>query len=334
MSEIAGGGRWGGPGGGEGGPADGEGGPRGSGVPGGDPWRGPPGGQSPAQPPTCYAHPGRVAGSVCRRCNRPICPDCMTEAPVGWQCRACVRAGSRRSPVSRWQPVRPGYGRLGATRMTPVVVAVIVVNVVVYVWEMSGRAGAAVVNGRMIEICPHIAECKYGLLPVAVHNGEWYRLITAAFLHVSIEHIAFNMFTLAIVGAPVEAELGRLRFIGSVGSYLLGSPLEVGIGASGAIFGLMGAYFIIARRRRWDISVIVALIAINLLFSFTTTGIDWRAHLGGLVVGAVVGTAMTRSGRGWQLGPTGEMAVGIGAAVVVAAILSLLVTLPPGQVNL
>lgn len=233
--------------------------------------------------------------------------------------------------------------------MTPMVIGLIAVNIAAYVWEMSSKAGLLLINGQPLVVngqpgfCAHSVVCNYSLLPIAVHHGEWYRLITAAFLHANIEHIALNMLWLAIVGAPIEAELGRVRFValylvsalgGSVGSYLLSSEWQLGVGASGAIFGLMGAYFVIARRRRWDTSAILALILINLLIGLAIPGVDWRAHLGGLVVGAVVGLAMTRSGRGWQVGRTGEMVVGIGSAVLVAAILSLLVTLPPGQVNL
>jgi membrane associated rhomboid family serine protease len=322
------------------------GGPLGTGSGGGSDGGGSDGGEGggPSAPPTCYVHPARLAGSVCRRCNRPICPECMTEAPVGWQCRRCVREGARQSPVRRWQPARggAGYGRLGATRMTPMVIALIAINVAAYVWEMSSKPAALVVGGQFAGVCPHRVECNYGLLPFAVHQGQWYRLITGAFLHANIEHIAFNMFTLAIVGAPIEAELGRARFLalyfvsalgGSVGSYLISNPDQIGVGASGAIFGLMGAYFVIARRRRWDSSAILGLILINLLISFASTGIDWRAHLGGLVTGAIVGLAMTRSSKGWQLGRAGEMALGVGAAVAMGAVLSLLATLPPGQLS-
>lgn len=302
----------------------------------------PPGGPPPddGAPPACYVHRGRPAASVCRRCGRPICTECMTEAPVGWQCRSCVRESARHSPVRRWQPARPGYGRLGATRMTPMVIGLIALNVIAYVWEMSSKPGGLVLAGRVIGLCPHSIECSYGLLPAAVHQGGWYRLITGAFLHANLEHIAFNMFTLAIVGAPVEAELGKVRFGllylisafgGSVGSYLFSNPYQIGVGASGAIFGLMGAYFVIARRRGWDSSAILGLIIINLLIGFTSAGIDWRAHLGGLVTGGLVGTAMTRSGKGWQLGATGEMAVAVGTTAAVAAVLALLATLPPGQ---
>lgn len=264
----------------------------------------------------------------------------MTEAPVGWQCRSCVREGARQSPVRRWQPARPGYGRLGATRMTPMVITLIALNVIAYVWDMASKPGTVVLGGRVIGVCSHSVECSYSYLPVVVHHGGWYRLITGAFLHANLEHIAFNMFSLAIVGAPLEAELGKVRFVmlyltsafgGAIGSYLFSDPYQRAVGASGAIFGLMGAYFVIARRRRWDSSAILGLIIINLLIGFASASIDWRAHLGGLITGGLVGTAMTRSGKGWQLRPAGEMAVAVGATVVVAAVLALLATLPPGQ---
>jgi membrane associated rhomboid family serine protease len=218
------------------------------------------------------------------------------------------------------------------------------VNVGVYLWEISTKVGFFSIAGNRYP-CPlqHVAECKYGLLASAVHQGQWYRLITAAFLHASPSHIVFNMLTLAIVGSPLEAELGKARTIalylvsalgGSVASYLLSNPGQVGVGASGAIFGMMGGYFAIARRRRWDTSTIIALIAVNLAISFASATIDWRAHIGGLVAGALVGFAMSRSRSGWQLGPAGEMAAGLGAAAVVAAVLSVLVILPPGHVNI
>jgi membrane associated rhomboid family serine protease len=266
----------------------------------------------------------------------------MVQAPVGWQCRKCIKSDSRSAPVQRWRPV--AGGQLGNTRITPLVIALIAVNVAVYVWEMSTKPGYFSVAGQP-SFCPlaHVAECQYGLIPAAVHHGQWYRLLTSAFLHANISHIAFNMFTLAIVGPPVEVALGRVRFValylvsalgGSVASYLLNTPGQIGVGASGAIFGLFGAYFVIARRQRWDTSAILALIGVNLFIGFASTTVDWRAHIGGLVTGTIVGVAMSRSRTGWRLSPAGEMAVGIGAAVVVAAVLSLLATLPPGQVNL
>ena len=263
----------------------------------------------------------------------------MHEAPVGWQCTSCVRAGAAASPTLRWRPgAARGVGRLGNTRITPVVTTLIAINVVVYLWET--RHFNSTVD-------------RFAMWPDGVHfYGQWYRLITGAFLHANIEHILFNMVTLAIVGPPVEAEVGRVRFValymlsalgGSVGSYLLSRPDVAGIGASGAIFGVMGAYFVLARMRRWETRTILALIAINLFIGFTSPNIDWRAHLGGMVVGAVTCAGlMVVPGRGRAAAdgspaPPSEVAQivqGVAVVVAVGVALGLLVMLPPGHVNL
>lgn len=258
---------------------------------------------------------------------------------MGWQCAQCVHRDHRSSPVTRWRPRSPG--RLGNTRMTPIVVALIAINVVVYIWEQSGKT-SVVLDGTRI-IGGNRALVKYGLAPYLVHHGQWYRLLTAPWLHVNFTHILFNMITLAIVGPPVEEELGRTRFTalylvaafgGSVFSYLLSPADVIGAGASGAIFGIMGAYFVLARRRGWDVSTIGALIVLNLIIGFADTGIDWRAHIGGLVVGAGVAAAMAVFGdlrrRSRQL----VEAAGVGFAVAVAGVLVVLSLLPPGHVNL
>lgn len=282
----------------------------------------------PQAPPRCYVHRDRLAGSVCRRCNRPICPECMREAPVGWQCTSCVRQGSRVSPTIRWRPRAPG--RLGNTRITPVVVVLIVVNVAFFVWEQTNLDSIV---------------SRYALWPIGIYTyHQWYRLVLAAFLHANFEHIFFNMLTLAIVGPPVEAELGRVRFSalyltaalgGSVASYLLSNANEVGLGASGAIFGVMGAYFVLARRRRWDTSAILGLIILNLVISFADTQIDWRAHIGGLATGVLVAAGFSRPPGGvhWT-GAVAEVARGAGVVTAAVVALVLLSLLPPGHVNL
>jgi membrane associated rhomboid family serine protease len=279
---------------------------------------------APPAPPRCYAHPDRLAGSICRRCGRPICPDCMREAPVGWQCAGCVKQGARVSPTVRWRPRSPG--RLGNTRMTPVVLTLIIVNSVIYLWEQT-------------KLTQNIY--RFGLNPASIHyQHQWYRLVTSPFLHASVTHIFLNMLTLAIVGPPVEAEVGRVRFLaiylaaalgGSVCSYLIGPVNEVGVGASGAIFGIMGAYLVLAIRNRWDISTILVLIVVNLAISFADTTIDWRAHVGGLVVGAAVGYGLSRT---MERRRRPGLAAAYGAAVFVAAVvpLVLLSLLPPGRV--
>lgn len=284
----------------------------------------------PVAPPRCYAHPDRVAGSVCRRCGRPICPDCMREAPVGWQCASCVKEGHRTAPVVRWRPSPGSMGRLGNTRVTPMVVALIVVNVVAYLYEQ-----------RHLTIA---FESKYFLLPALVHS-HLYSLITSAFLHASGMHILLNMVSLAIVGPPVEAEVGRVRFLviyllsalgGSVAFYLLAPSNELGVGASGAIFGLLGAYFVIAKLRGWPTQSILALLVVNVIYSFTG-GIAWQDHLGGLVMGCLATLGLMWSPGSTRYGRSSETAQVVqGLAVVVAGVvgLALLLQIPPGHVNL
>jgi membrane associated rhomboid family serine protease len=253
----------------------------------------------------------------------------MREAPVGWQCASCVKQGARVSPTIRYRP--SSAGRLGNTRITPVVTGLIVVNVAVFLWEQTNYNNIV---------------SRFAMWPNGVyHLHQWYRLITAAFLHQGWEHIILNMITLAIVGPAVEAELGKLRFLalyllaavgGGVGSYLLDYPNALGIGASGAIFGVMGAYYVLARRRRWDLSAITGLLVLNLILGFAVAGIDWRAHLGGLVTGGLVCWGFDRLSMGASRQHGEGAAIAGGAAVVASAVivLTLLSLLPPGHVNL
>jgi membrane associated rhomboid family serine protease len=254
----------------------------------------------------------------------------MREAPVGWQCDRCVHQAAKRSPVIRWRPNTAGgvagRGTLGATRPTPATVALIAINVVVYVIETRNFDNTV---------------DRFGLYPYAVHDqGQWYRLITSAFLHANVEHILFNMVTLLIVGPALEAAIGTVRFSavyllaalgGSVASYLLSSPNIIGVGASGAIFGVMGGYYVVARRNHWDLSTVTALIALNLVLGFLDSGIDWRDHLGGIGTGAAVTfgfvvAAQWRGHRSWS----GQ----VGVAATALVVLGLLSRLPPGHVNL
>jgi membrane associated rhomboid family serine protease len=164
---------------------------------------------------------------------------------------------------------------------------------------------------------------RFALEPNQIAAGQYERLITAAFLHAGLLHIVFNMLGLYIVGPTLEAAIGRVRFIalyvmaalgGSVLSYLFSNPRIQGVGASGAIFGLFGAYFVIARSRRADTGGILAIIAINLVFSFADPLIDWRAHVGGLVVGTVVAAAFALAET---RPPSQRRAIEVGATIVV-----------------
>ncbi|HEY3844482.1 MAG TPA: rhomboid family intramembrane serine protease [Acidimicrobiales bacterium] len=281
---------------------------------------------APVPPPTCYRHADRPANVTCAHCDRPICTDCMQHAPVGWQCPDCIRAGTKASRTIRpfANPNRTGV--VGSTNPTPIVLILIAVNVVVFVASGFG-------SDRAIS--------RFALQPVNIHYfHQYYRLVTAMFLHLNFLHIAFNMIALVIVGPAVEVMLGKTRFVtlyllaglgGSVASYLLSSASEFGAGASGAIFGVMGAYVILAQRRRQPLGQVVALIAINLVIGFTGN-IDWRAHLGGLIIGSLTALLYDYAGqlrdvaRGIALTVAGSAATLVGLVVLVLAV-------APGHVN-
>jgi membrane associated rhomboid family serine protease len=232
---------------------------------------------------TCYRHPDRVTGASCTRCGRPICPDCMTVAPVGHHCPECVREG------------RKSVRQVRAQTDAIVVKSLIAINVLVFLLQQGDRTGRSDITSR------------FAMLGYAVaHDGQIYRLFTAAFLHANVLHILFNMFALWIVGPALEAALGRVRFLtmyivaalsGSVCSYFLTSSLVYGIGASGAVMGAFGAYFVVARARRVDSRQVVGLIVITLIFGFATPGIDNWAHIGGVVGGVAMAFLFTRTER-------------------------------------
>jgi membrane associated rhomboid family serine protease len=196
------------------------------------------------------------------------------------------------------------------------------INVVAFVITVS--SGANFLNGHGSSTVYN----RFALVPAEVAHGQWYRLITAAFLHYGIWHIFVNMYALLIVGPQLEAALGRIRYVvlyalagigGGVLSVALGPVNEQAAGASGAIFGLFGALYIVARHQKLQTNMLVGMIAINLVFSFTFSNIDWRGHVGGLVVGAAVAAVYAYAPRGpsrVQLQVAGIVAV----AVVVAAV--------------
>lgn len=215
--------------------------------------------------------------------------------------------------------------------MTPMVIALIVVNLVVFLWEETNIDRA---------------ETRFAMWPNGVHyEHQWYRLMTSAFLHASWDHIILNMITLAIIGPAVEAEIGPVRFLavyllsalgGSVAFEILADPASTAVGASGAIFGILGAYYVLARIRRWDLQTITALLVINIIFSFAVPGIGWQAHIGGLVAGAAVCFGLVATPRSWGPRPSEVVQVVQGVAVVIAstAVLALLATVPVGHVNI
>lgn len=258
-------------------------------------------GGQPGGPPTCFRHPGRETYVSCVRCGRYACPDCLREAPVGQQCVECIRGGQRKVP----RPTTVFGGRItGGALITWVLVGI---NVAIYLGEVADR--------KLIDYFAMVGRAfdpALGGQVVGVGAGQWYRLITAAFLHQAPSplHILFNMWALAYVGPQLERLLGRTRFLalyllsavgGSVLFYLAGPPTELSLGASGAIFGLFGAYFVAARRMRADVRGILFLIVINLVISFTIPHIAWQAHIGGLVTGGAVMAAYAYAPRQQRL---------------------------------
>lgn len=232
----------------------------------------------------------------------------MIPAPVGFQCPECVNGAARQM------------------RQPTTIAGAQVIAKPLVTYTLIGITAAAFVLQMLIGI-DQVAG-SYGMWPVAVAvNGEWYRLITAAFLHGSILHIAFNMYVLFALGPTLERILGHVRYLvlylaaalgGSIASYAFSDMRTLSVGASGAIFGLMGALVVAGRRLRYDITQVLILIGVNVVIGFLASGVDWRAHLGGLAVGAAVAAifvhAPARNRIVWQVG--GVVAV-LGALVAV-----------------
>ncbi|MCG5463939.1 rhomboid family intramembrane serine protease [Micromonospora sp. NPDC053740] len=271
--------------------------------------------ESPPTTPVCYRHPGRETYVRCTRCDRPICPDCMRDASVGHQCPECVDEG-RRSV----RPARTAFGGGTAGRHGYVTKALIALNVLFLLVSIaSARGGDAAVGGSGFgglmggstpltewgAVLGRAYLSDYTLGGIA--EGQWYRLVTAMFLHYGVLHLLLNMWALWILGRSLEANLGRARFAalyliaglgGNVAAYLFSSPRAATVGASTAVFGLFAALIIIERRLGRDISRIIPILVINLVFTLAVPGISIPGHLGGLVVGALMALVLAYAPRG------------------------------------
>ena len=264
---------------------------------------------------TCYRHPDRETGLHCSNCGRPICAECMTHAAVGIRCPECA---GRRTVMQR-----AGF----TMSRTPVLTyGLIAANLALF--ALTNRINAAgglsfgtntlnSLGNRLVLDGPDVA------------RGQDYRLITAAFIHYGIIHIAFNMYALYLLGGAFERYAGPVRLAavyftaalaGSFGALIL-TPNAGTAGASGAIFGLMGALFVLERQRGMALlqSPIGFLILINLAFTFGVPGISIGGHVGGLIGGGLAGFALSGYGRGHMAyGRLGLLSL-IGVAAVAAA---------------
>jgi membrane associated rhomboid family serine protease len=272
-------------------------------------------------PPTCFRHPDRETWVSCVRCGRHACPDCLRQAAVGQQCVECVRGAAEGT-----RQARTAFGGRPVANAA-VTWTLVGINVVLFLvmyaapnlansWELLGYARFS--SGGPMQ---------------GIAAGQWYRLITSAFLpptgSLGFLDILFNMWALVAVGPALEQLLGRVRFLavyllsaigGGVAFFLIGQYYVLALGASGAVFGLFGAWFVVARKLRLDLRGIVTIIAINLAFSlFYRSTIAWQDHVGGLIVGMITTAAFAYAPR------KNKTAVQVAAAVAVLAALVVLV---------
>ncbi|RKT84374.1 Membrane associated serine protease, rhomboid family [Saccharopolyspora antimicrobica] len=262
----------------------------------------PPGSQpgadgAPPQLPTCVRHPDRPTGLRCTRCERPACPECLRDASVGQHCVDCVAQGQR----GMRQPVTVAGARLSAK---PILVPVLIaVNVVIFALT-AVQAGSIGANFT----APLFDE--FALWPILVAGGQWWRLLTAGFLHIGLLHLAMNMIALWVIGRDLELLLGRLRFIavyllsllgGSAAVFLFGDEVTPVAGASGAVYGLMGGIAIAALRLKVSLRPVLVVIALNIVASVVIPGISLLGHIGGLVLGVLATGALVYAPRNRQV---------------------------------
>lgn len=294
--------------------------------------------------PTCYRHPGRETYISCQRCGRPICPDCMNEAAVGFQCPECVAEGRRTQ-----RSARTPYG--GALRQgRPLVtMTILAINLVLFLLvQVTGGADSQLVywlSEHARGVCA--ASSGGGYFPQAtgqqlcdtvggtwvpgVADGAIWQLVTSMFLQVQILHFAFNMLALYVLGPQLETVLGRARFLalyllagltGSAFVYWLTGVSTPTLGASGAIFGLMAALLVIAHRIGADYQQILMWIGLNVVITVIGAGyISWQGHLGGFVGGLVVSGILAYAPRGTHrtlVQVAGMSALGVAVVAAIA----------------
>jgi membrane associated rhomboid family serine protease len=277
----------------------------------------PPGEPIGARPdlPVCVRHPDRATGLRCVRCDRPSCPECLREASVGYQCVDCVNEG--RATVRR---PRTFVGAEFSQRLavTPVLIAV---NVLMYVLT-AVQAGSLMDNQRS----PLFVDLVM-FTPSVAGAGEWWRLVTSGFLHYGLAHLALNMIALYVLGRDLEPVFGKLRFAavylvsmlgGGVAVYLFGGLNTVVAGASGAVYGLMGAMLVAVLRLKLNPGSALGVIGLNVVLSFTLPGISLLGHLGGLVIGAALTAGLVYAPA--QKRDTWQTAAVVGAVVLLVVL--------------
>ena len=290
--------------------------------------------------PTCYRHPDRETWIRCQRCEKSICPDCMTEASVGFQCPDCVAEGRR--------SVRQAKGAYGGSRTTnPGVISIglIVTNVAVWIaimasggnssrladWFALRAKGVCLDSGQAFDTTR--AACDAGssaLWLPGVSDGALWQLLTSMFTHIEPWHLGFNMLALWFLGPQLERVLGHVRYLvlyflagltGSATIYWLAGEYTGTVGASGAVFGLMGALIVVGLKVGGQVQQLLLWVGINVALTFTIPNVSWQGHLGGFVGGAAIAAIIVFAPRERR---TLVQGLGAGAVVVLLVVATVL----------
>ncbi len=256
----------------------------------------------------CYRHPDRPTGLSCSECGRPICGECSVDAPVGQRCPECAKPTGRHRVIDARRIVAgPSF------QTSPVTFTLIAINVALFLVSL----GSGSIDRQLFN--------DFSAYNYSIAQGEWWRILTAAFLHLNTVHILFNMYALYLFGPRLEQQVGSTAFTslylasaagGGAASYLFGPLNQASVGASGAIFGLFGAWMFVAFRLRSTpagramFNQLILLLAINLALPLIAPSIDWRAHAGGMVVGIAIAALWAEFARGKRNAPAVRTAIG------------------------
>jgi membrane associated rhomboid family serine protease len=269
------------------------------------------------QAQTCYRHPKNETAVACSACGRPICTECMVFAPVGIKCPECAGqpTGVKRATARARTSAGAGTEALMTKGLIGICVAVYLLQIA-QAGDINGRAGEVWQRGSLVGFF--------------VADGEWWRLVTSAFMHASPIHLLFNLLMLWWFGSALETLLGRVRYLGvflvsvlagGAGALLATEPNQLTVGASGAVFGILGAGVVLERRQVMVFGGgALGVVVLNLALTFLIPGISIGGHIGGLVGGAAATLALSRFGRGHAVyGRLGiEGAVGLLAVAVLS----------------
>ncbi|WP_435769673.1 rhomboid family intramembrane serine protease [Nocardioides sp. SYSU DS0651] len=272
--------------------------------------------ETPVGVPTCYRHPGRETYIRCQRCDRPICPDCMQEASVGFQCPDCVAEGRRTV-----RQAKGAYG--GRPSANPGATSLVLIVVNAAIWIAITIAGGS--GSRLVELLALRARglCRAGdgyyltseqvcaaddaaRWVYGVSDGAYWQLLTSMFTHVQPLHLGFNMLAIWVLGPQLESILGRVRYLAlyllsgltaSVAVYWLSAEYSSTVGASGSVFGLLGALLVVGLKRGDYVQGLLLWLGINVVITFAVPNVSWQGHLGGLAGGALIAAILVFAPR-------------------------------------